>query len=298
MKQFIIKLFVFISIPIITYVPFSFFVLPILLENVLGPNTEKQINYSFENLLIRDFEMLILGNSRLYRGLNPDLFSAKTYNFAHDNETYNQIFYKLKYLYDNEKEIEFLILGVDYFQFEIFSDTRNFAYGPYLGEDYLNDYPSKFYRIENYLSLLKPKRFLHLFTTKEVSFLKDNGQYIRDGIAKKNNSGTRSTERKIIQIKYFEKILKFSKKNNIKVFLIMPPTRFEELKLYKPNEINEFDEFLKKYENENVVFLDFSTDNAFDLDDFTDLTHLNEAAANRFSEKLNDSIELIKKKRQ
>lgn len=281
-----------------TYVPFSFFVLPILLENVLGPNTEKQINYSFENLLIRDFEMLILGNSRLYRGLNPDVFSTETYNFSHDNDTYNQIFYKLKYFYDNEKEIEFLILGVDYFQFGIFSDTRNYVYGSNLGEDYLNDYPSKSYWIENQLSLLKPDRYLRLFSAKNSSFIKENGQYIKHGIAKENNYSDRSTERKIIQVRYFERILEFSKKNNINIILVMPPTRNDELKIYKPNEIKEFDEFLKKYENENVVYLDFSTDNSFNLKDYTDLTHLNEAAAIRFSEKLNDSIELIKNKRQ
>lgn len=294
MRQFLLKIFWFILIPMVTYVPFCLFVIPVILQNNLGPNTEKQINDSFKNLNSREFEMLILGNSRLYRGLNPDVFNIDTFNFSHDNDTYNQLYYKLIYLNNHKKNIDFLILGVDYFQFGFQSDTRNYVYKKFLDEDYLKDYPLKLYEINYFLSLLKPAKFLNLFNFENKGFLKKNGQYVKHGIAKKNNYAERNTERIGIQVKYFEKILEFCEKERIKIFLVMPPSRKNELNAYKKHEIKEFNSFIKTFETSNLIYFNFSESPGFNMKDFTDITHLNESAANRFSRQLNDSIKKYK----
>lgn len=294
MKQFLLNFFWFISIPFFTYVPFCLFVIPVILQNNLGPNTEKQISDSFRNLNSREFDMLILGNSRLYRGLNPDAFNIDTFNFSHDNDTYNQLYYKLIYLNNNKKNIDFLILGVDYFQFGFQSDTRNYVYKKYLHEDYLKDYPFKFYEINYFLNLLKPSQFFNLFNLQNKGFLKKNGQYIKHGKANKNNYVERKTDRIDIQVKYFMKILEFSKKKDIKIFLVMPPLRPNELNVYNKNEIKEFNSFIKKMETSNLIYFNFTKNHGYDINDFTDITHLNESAANRFSRQLNDSIEKYK----
>lgn len=298
MKKFLRLFGIFILLPAVTYLPFSLFILPSLLERNIGPNVKQQITHSFENALSRDFAILILGNSRLYRGLNPDVFSRTTYNFAHDNDSFNQAYYKLRYLYTNDKEIEILILGIDYFQFGHLSDSRNYMYGPLLGENYMNDYPTQFEQLNYYLSLLNPKKVLHIFNKNELAFLKDNGQYIKPGKAKKDNYAIRSAERIDLQIYYFEKILGFCRKHNIQVILVMPPVRENEIRSYPLGEIKEFNNFLRPYISDEVRYFNFSTDESFDYTDYTDLTHLNENAANRFSEKLNDSIRLFLNKSQ
>ncbi|WP_461488949.1 hypothetical protein, partial [Pontibacter sp. HJ8] len=70
----------------------------ILTQSAYGPTTKAQIEQSFENALRKDYDMLILGNSRIYRGINPEKFSTNAYNFAHDDDSYNQMYYKLKYV--------------------------------------------------------------------------------------------------------------------------------------------------------------------------------------------------------
>ena len=61
-----------------------------------GASTAEQINMSFENAVSEEYNCYFLGNSRIYRDINPDVFTTvKSYNFAHDNDSYNQMYYKL-----------------------------------------------------------------------------------------------------------------------------------------------------------------------------------------------------------
>ena len=75
----------------------------------------------------------------------------------------------------------------------------------------------------------------------------------------------------------------------------MLPIRQNELKSYTHSEINEFDSFISDYaDSNNVFYLNYSTVNNFSTSDFTDITHLNEPAANRFTNNLNkDLLNLI-----
>ena len=111
-----------------------------LAESFYGPNTRSQIEMSFDNALKSKATCWFLGNSRIYR-LNPDVIeNGHWYNFAHDNDSYNQMYYKLQYLLNNGCEVDTLVIGTDYFQFSVFSDTRNYVYDGLLGEDYVRDY--------------------------------------------------------------------------------------------------------------------------------------------------------------
>lgn len=40
---------------------------------------------------------------------------VNSYNVAHDNDSYSQMYYKLLYLLDNGKKIDYLVIGTDYF---------------------------------------------------------------------------------------------------------------------------------------------------------------------------------------
>ena len=302
MHKFFIQILIFL-IPIIAYCISASIMMPYLLSFSNGPSTKQQITYSFENSLSRNYELLILGNSRTYRGINPDVFSISknAYNFSHDNDSYNQMYYKLKFILKKEKNIKYLILGVDYFQFSFKSDSRNYVYADFLENNYLKDFTNTnllLLKAEYYLSNINPKKLLLLKPRIKKPFLRSNGQYIKYGKAKENDTITREIKRLDFQVSYFNKIIDLCKSKKIKTFIVMLPIRQNELKSYKHSEINEFDSFISDYaDSNNVFYLNYSTVNNFSTSDFTDITHLNEPAANRFTNNLNkDLLNLINNK--
>lgn len=293
MKQFILKILLF-TFPAFAYSLIAILFMPYFLSIVNGPSTKQQIAQSFKNATDKNYELLILGNSRTYRGINPDKLSYNTFNFSHDNDSYNQMYYKLKYLVDIEKDINYLILGIDYFQFSFKSDTRNYVYADFLYSDYMNDFEESEVwqkKFEYHFGNINPKKLLSLRPKKNKPFLRENGQYLKLGFANENDTITRDISRLDFQVKYFEKILALCKKKDIKVLVLFLPTRQNELKSYTPEEIEEFDNFVKSYiDNTNVFYLNYSKLDGFETQDYTDITHFNEKAANRFTEILNKKL--------
>lgn len=293
MKQFILKILLFIF-PAFVYSIIAILFMPYFLSLSNGPSTKQQITYSFNNASNLEYELLILGNSRTYRGINPEKLSYTSFNFSHDNDSYNQIYYKLKYLIDVEKDIKYLILGLDYFQFSFKSDTRNYVYADFLDNKYMDDFEESSVfvkKMDYYFSNINPKKILSLYPKENKPFLRENGQYIKPGFANETDTITRDMNRLDFQIKYFDRILSLCDKKSIKVFIVNLPTRQNELNSYTNNEIDEFDNFIKSYvDNKYVFYLNFSKFEGFTTKDYTDITHFNENAANHFTEILNKKI--------
>jgi hypothetical protein len=281
-----------------------------LLPISMGINTRGQIETSFYNALNKNYEILILGNSRMYRGINPDIFDLTAYNFSHDNDRYNQMYYKLVQIFKNgkNKNIKFLLLGVDYFQFSKNIDTKNYVYAELFGDDYMKDYPKRpsiFFEI-NLLSGIRQTKSISknmvrtLFNyriPKKLPYLKENGQYIKDlKGAKESDTVFREYQRIPLQEYYFKKILQICKNKNIIVFLTMPPTRKNELEFYPQEVIEEYESFFRSSLNENNYYLNYSTSNRFNILDFTDITHINSRAADRFSKIVNIEINKLHSK--
>jgi hypothetical protein len=301
MSNYVIRSFVFILILILIIGLYIFFYSS-LTRNAYGPTTKAQIEQSFENALIKDYEMLILGNSRIYRGINPDMFSTSAYNFAHDDDSYNQMYYKLQYVLAH-KNIKYLILGVDYFQFSFMSDSRNYVYSQLLPKEYSNDYPlinkALLMGLDNYFGIDKFRTTLNALSTTikgdttEKAYLKDNGQYIKPGKATKNDKIIRDYKMLTQQKRYFELILDECEKKGIEVFMVMPPIRENELKTYPTSVISFYSNYFNKSAGQNVHFLDYSQNSLFEYTDYTDITHLNAASANRLSVLLNSRISTL-----
>jgi hypothetical protein len=291
MKNFVRRIILFLGSALIFYIVFSLFIFPLILEKVYGPNIQKQLQLSFANAGKRDYKLLILGNSRLYCGINPDRFDVPAYNFSHNNDSYNQLYYKLMWVLKHNKKIENVILGVDHFQFSIFTDSRNYAYGKWLGDQYMKDYKPYHYIVTYYRETLNPYKLRALVNDPIYKHdIKSNGQFIRNGEPKENDFIKRNFNRLDIQISYFEKILAECKARNIKVFICLPPMRKAELDQYTSQQLGEFDQFIRRYVHEGVEYLDYSRDSRFSINDFIDFAHLNQRAADEFSEILNKEI--------
>jgi hypothetical protein len=297
MKNFLYKVILF-NVPVLFYFGVTIFVTSTVLPLYYGPSTKQQIMSSFENVVKKDYALVMLGNSRIYRGLNPDSFTLSAFNFSHDNDGANQMFHKLEWLIDQKKEFEYLILGVDYFQFSFLSDTRNYVYIDYLGAGYNEDYGDNLFelKLKHHVSNANPLKFLLLKSVKGVPCHRKNGQYVKPGRAKESDGIKRDANRLKLQETYFQKTIDLCVSKNITVFLVMPPARAKELNSYTKEEIMGFDDYLNNVTSKkNVFYLNYSRCDDFIMSDFTDITHLNEKAAEKFSKTLNDDIiQLIK----
>ena len=310
MKQFIIKVVGLATLCSILICGYSRLA-EISSEKYFGASTEQQIDTSFNNAVTGDYNCYFLGNSRIYRGINPEKLSAVcAYNFAHDNDSYNQMYYKLVYLLEHEKSIEYLIIGTDYFQFSLFSKSRNYAYNKWLSKEYVADYGQYNWITqteERLFSLWNNKqnalssciRFIQGVKEPEnKNYQRQNGQYVVYGNANKSETIVRNYDIRDIQYQYFKKIISLCEEWGIKLYIIMPPLREGELVGHSSLERDEFDVMIEK-ELKNTPYagnyINYSRENGLlPYTEFIDITHLNPLAANKYSEYLNDVIFLGK----
>ncbi len=293
-----------------------------LWPEAVGPSTLERIERSFAAAAAGDYDVLVLGNSRIYRGVNPDMLGVRAYNFAQDDDAFNQVFYKLQYLDRRGVRFHTIVLGVDYFEFSFLSDRRNFAYARFLGEEYLRDFAAPGAgRIERVLNaVLHPideqafnntmiRRFTRpasLLIERALARaqgspapppiraeLKANGQYILEAGPQRVDPIRRDATRLPIQEQYFKRILQWDSERNVAVVIVMPPLRRMELDAYPPGVVEEFDAWLANTARDyGARYVNFARHPDFGDSDFADVTHLNEAAADRWSRMLGALLRL------
>ncbi|HUQ87832.1 MAG TPA: hypothetical protein VM096_09745 [Vicinamibacterales bacterium] len=292
-----------------------------LWPEAVGPGMQERIERSFAAATTRRYDVLITGNSRIYRGVNPDELGAAAFNFAQDDDAFNQVYYKLKYLDQRGVRFRMLVMGVDYFEFSFLSDRRNAAYAKFFGDEYLQDFAApeqgRFARVIHALlhpvdeqafnntmirqftrpaSLLAERAIAMLQGTPPPPpirvFLKDNGQYVLDAGPQRADPIQRDATRLPIQEQYFARILELAKAEGIKVVMVMPPLRRMELDAYPPGVVDAFDQWLERSARDHgASYVNFARHPAFTDADFADVTHLNESAADRFSRLLGAELQ-------
>lgn len=305
------------SLPIILVVSVYFFTAKEHRSVLNGISMSEQLNQGFHNAVASKTETYILGNSRCYRGLNPDVLGSSVYNFAYDNETFLEQYYKLIYLKKHGNIPSTIILGVDYFEFSFVSVALKDIYKNYFSPDYLKSTNKFTVKSNNQLSELNnfinsqvatlfgrsASQYLdflyyHYVLNEPIQYpyLKDNGQYIISPLpsAKEGDFVKRDSIILDIQKHSFESIVSFAKSHNIKLFLVMPPTRQIERDSYRLEFTKRMDEyFISRCMEGSVYYINYFNDNEFVTADFMDDTHLTPVGADRFSEKLRMDIEVL-----
>jgi hypothetical protein len=284
-----------------------------LWPEAVGPGIQERIERSFAAATSRDYDVLVTGNSRIYRGVNPDELGLPAYNFAQDDDAFNQVYYKLTYLDQRGVRFRTLVMGVDYFEFSFLSDRRNAAYEKFLGEAYRRDFAAavqgRSARVLN--AVLHPideqafnNTMIRLFTRPASllveravaglqaappsppirAVLKDNGQYVLNAGPQRADPIQRDPTRLPIQEQYFKRILEWAAGKGVRVVMVMPPLRRVELDAYASGVVDAFDDWLERSAREHgAVYVNFARHPEFTDLDFADVTHLDEAGADRFS---------------
>ena len=296
MKRFLRDILLFL-LPMVLYALLSAYLLPRMLGQVLGPGTQEQVDRQFTQLERQEPELLVLGNSRMYVGVDPDELAWPAFNFAHDNDAYDQAYYKLKHALEQGGRIRYVVLGTDVFQFSFVSDKRDHAYADHLGREYLhrNGPASRLWlKTRRHLANMDPRRLRMLWSHDPPQRLKENGQLVKQGQARETDRVVRDVARLQTQVTYFERILDLCRTHDIRVAIVMPPVRRNEMDNYSTEAVAAFDAFILGYVAPGRVdYLCYRDSPAFSLADYVDITHLSAAGARKFSRMLNEDLKSI-----
>ncbi len=300
-KKFI-KRFILFILPLVTILIFF----EIKLRTVENSYSVKRRNFEKE---VENVEVLILGNSHSYYGVDPKFLSLKGFNLANSTQSF---FYDrqitMKYL-PKMKNLKIVMIPISYFSFyyqmmDIPENWRDFAYQKFWNIRYpkLSWWDSRNY---SYLTMYSPQKSFNFlmsgFKTKLTEGLEYNGHFRKDTAG--NSAELNEAVGRMIQKAHASMIdLKQEKKNieeltslidtldkqNIKVILFTTPVAKTYSKycdsaiIFRNNNI--LKEIVSKY---NCVYKDYFLDNRFGMQDFGNNDHLNFIGAEKFTLILN-----------
>jgi hypothetical protein len=303
MEKFIFKVFKFI-LPIILI-----FCLIELFYRVV-PN-----NYSFKSETIKkkynSAEILVLGSSHTFYGINPKFLKSPTFNLAQISQTlyFDKLLFE-KHINEFDK-LKYLILNIEYTTLSQRDNTDDDVWRKYYYEAYMDlNVPiiSKFDIERYFLSFTKSFNFNTKLIYKYIfngSILNcdENGFGTDYTVANKDPNFKNNTKEIIkrhednlmdfsLNVHRIQKMIDMSKKKGIKVVLIITPATKEYVNgvnQYKWNKIVETCNLLSQ-KNDNVSFLNLFDDTRFTDDDLFDTDHLNEIGAQKCTRILNDIL--------
>lgn len=290
------------------------FSIPVLIGLTLIEITLRRIpnDYSYKRGYLdkesNNIEVLFLGNSHIYRGVNPEYISAKSFNGAHVSQSLN---YDLAILnkYDGRwRKLKYVFISIDYFS--LYSSLED-GIESWRVKNYSIYYGIKNNNLQNNFEIFNGKQahnlsrlksyLLHnkgditcnrygfgaLYKSKENKNLKTTGE-----IAAKLH--TRSMVNNLSYAKNYQiikSIIDFSKTNNIKIIFITSPVYKTYRENLDPKQLNNTVNKIKKIVaiNKNTYYYNFMSDRTFVAKDFYNADHLNEKGAKKLTLKI-DSL--------
>lgn len=250
-----------------------------------------------------NIEVLVLGSSHTYYGINPAFFSKKGFNAAYVSQSIDFDLAILKKYEKQLKKLHFLVVPVDYFtlynSLELSDESwRIKNYALYYELDNL---PFKYhFELINGKFEFAVKRLAYYFksetpiTCNELGFgtaykayksleLVENGKLA----AKRHTAAKNKSNQKLRNV--LHKFVEFTEQNHIKLVLVTCPAYSSYTNHLKKAQLHEMYKviFDVKKGHSNVLYFDFLKHKSFNASDFFDGDHLNDRGAKKFSLLLN-----------
>lgn len=270
------------------------------------------INKSGEN-----YDYVILGSSRTLSGIDPEILEKCNYNYTNginasmDGTNYPELYLILKFMLENNK-IHDVILLADVYSFDnsFFSlPFHPYYYFPFMekkefASDVLkNMEPEKynlwklipFYKYAEYNEQIGMKQFLASIFTNDRGFINDmnKGFFINNGfitdellMSVDNYYPKKNIIVDTLNGYYFDRIIKESLENNIRVFLVNVPEyhRIYEQQLNRNEVISYLEQKANKF---SIPFYNMEEDSiCYERKYFANFTHLNYSGTRYYTEKL------------
>ncbi len=306
MKKFIIKIILF-ALPVLA----ASIAIEILLRKI--PN-DYVLKKQYLDRHAAEIETLILGSSHSYYGINPDYFSAKTYNAAYISQTLNYDYKILKKYLGNLKSLKHIVIPVSYAilfsKLEAGSESwRTKNYTIYYGfrpsqslteysEVLSNRFNVNMYRLISYYGSgntntsssklgwgtnYKSKKATDLAKTGTIAAKRHTRDHIHSGkyqqIFKENQQ-------------LLESVIQCCKEKAVRVLFLMPPAYETYRQHLNPDQLKITIETMKKLcsKYNNCIYLNLLSDSNFVAADFYDADHLSEKGAKKLSEQINQIL--------
>ena len=307
MRTFALKLFIF-SLPILGLIVF----VEITLRNI--PN-----DYSYKNQYLinnaKDIEVLIMGSSHAFYGINPEYLSVNSFNAAHVSQSIDYDYLIFRKFQKDLPNLGVVVLPISYFTlFSRLSDgvehwripNYRVFYGiekeeaPFLNHSLL--YGSKPYPLfKKSLSYFISKLFLATpYSDISVSNLGFGLKYSDRKQANLIVSGKLAAKRHTKDVSKWEsqnaellsQFIRECETLGVHVLLITTPTLSEYRNHLDATQISKMNFILSEAakSHSNVTYQSFMSDNRFSANDFHDADHLNGAGAAKFTRILNALI--------
>lgn len=305
MKNFLKISFLF-SIPVLLIL----LVIEILLRRI--PN-----DYLFKSEYLdknsKKIEVLYLGNSHLYFGINPEFSNLESFNAAYTSQSVDLDWLILS-KYKDWSHLKYIVLSVDYISLYTQLGNNVEAWRMKNYNLYYGIKPS--YHLENSAEIFNGKFAKNIdrldkFYNKGVSDLDcnhwgfgtlynhttSNNIDLSSKEAAKRHKVDIKSKLSLSNFKYNTEVIKnfihFGEKNNVKIVFIATPVSKSYYNITKDDQLKNTVSAVKRLVSENnnqCIYLDYIQDNNFYDTDFYDGDHLNDLGAKKLTEKLNSII--------
>ena len=305
MKKFVIKTFLTIVIPV-----FLFLVAyEITMRRI--PN-----DHSFKSKLwndkVKDTQILVLGSSHFFYGIDPNYFDKPAFNASHVAQTYNYDWFIFDKYFDQMDSLQYVIIPLS-----VFSPYGQLGAGfeKVLCKEYAIHYGCRYHRwyefkYRYHLAFLSPalfRRAIYSIIMKGFHDIHcDNNGYASTGFDDildfaANGRLSAAREIKLYQthdtVIYRENMelatgmIQRCQQKGIRVIFVTAPTTPEFYTLLINNQVKDLEAIGNNFATyDNVKYINLLKSPLFDRTDFSDATHLCDSGAKKLTLLLNDTI--------
>ncbi|MEG3047516.1 MAG: hypothetical protein RR872_02665 [Mucinivorans sp.] len=301
MRRFTYYIFLFI-LPII-------FVLPVFeVATRAIPNSYRYKNGQL-SLLADSLEVLILGSSHAYMGLNPECFSLRAFNAGNVSQTLCYDDYIVQKFIPKMPKLKYVILPISYFTF--FSTLQNsdewyreIYYTLYMDFSKYGLFTKQHYEIANW-SVAIVKLRAYYINGEDLEQVSATGMskmyYLKNKAVKGWDNGVSrakahlsedlNDEIMVENIAFLDNIASLTDNMGAQLILVTTPVRKSYSHHINVGQLSQMHNNIERVlkEHKSVSYLDFLTDSSYTDDDFFDADHLTELGANKLSRKI-DSL--------
>jgi hypothetical protein len=305
-----IKRFILFTLPIII----AMIAVELFLRNIPNDYSFKKDHLDKES---ENVQVLFLGNSHFFFGINPEYMSQRSFNAVHISQSLNFDLAILEKYNSRWKNLKYIIIPVDYFSLYTTLDGseenwRVKNYSIYYGIPPLLNYFSSFeifngklsanfLRIKTYFVDHKSDVTCNKFGFGTTYNSKDCKNLDESGITaiKRHTVDVVKNQTTFLEnIQVLQSIIKFAHNHNVKIIFATCPAyaaytdKLDALQY--SNTVNKIIEMSTK--QKNTFYYNYLYDSAFTKSDFFDADHLNEIGAKKFTLKLDSLITTLDNK--
>ncbi len=302
MKKFIIRL-IYFFFPLLIIGTF----MEVSLRKITNDYSYKK-NYLDKNA--EKVQVLILGSSHTYYGINPAYIHYNSFNAAHVSQTLNIDWEILKKYNSKWNALKYIIIPIDYTSLFESLDLgvekwRMRNYSVYSDISITNDFS------DNFAALGNPKinlvRLYNFYTNRNYSEITcstsgfGTAYNYKDREKDLDSSSKIAAERHLAtndnclqeNITILDSIISFAKQKDIKLIYITCPAYDAYTNLLNSNQLTHVINCMNNLSraNSNIFYHNFLKDSLFSTNDFFDADHLNDSGAKKFTKRI-DSLYL------